>query len=374
MRLVRLQVENFRNLEPGTVVWDGGLNLVLGGNGEGKSNLLEAVTVLGNLRSFRSVSWSAVVRHGASWFRLEGEVVSLGGRRRLEQTFELGPPQRRQLLVDGREVEVAEYLQCCPVFALSGSDGLLVDGGPEVRRAFVDRMAFLLRPGHLARLRNYRRALRQRNAGLASGAGDSEMSAWEAVLSDAAAKVVDSRAHAVARLQPAFAALYHRLGRPSFPAVELRYVVERRDVEAVSPPDLAVWYRSRFEERRTADRRHGFTGEGPHRHDLRVEVNGRGARGVLSAGQVRTVAAALRLAALAEVEAERSELLPTVLDDADAELDAVALEQLLGALADDRQLFLSSAHGDLGRGLSAGQTLWVRAGGCTGRAASGDVV
>ena len=280
MRLVRLQAENFRNLEPEAVVWDAGLNLVLGGNGEGKSNLLEAVTVLGNLRSFRSVSWGAMVHHGAAWFRLEGEVVSPHGRRRLEQIFELGPPQRRRLHVDGREVEVAEYLQCCPVFALSGGDGALVEGGPELRRAFVDRMAFLLRPGHLARLRSYRRALRQRNAGLTSGAGDAEMSAWEAVLSKEAARVVENRAHAVARLEPAFSRLYVCLGRPAYPAVDLRYVLERRDAEVVPPADLPAWYRSRFEERRAADRKLGFTGEGPHRHDLRIEANGRGgARG-----------------------------------------------------------------------------------------------
>jgi len=346
------------------VVWDGGLNLVLGGNGEGKSNLLEAVTVLGNLRSFRSVPWSVVACHGTLWFRLEGEVVSHGGSLRLEQSFELGPPHRRQLRVDGREVGVAEYLQCCPVFALSGSDGALVDGGPEVRRSFLDRLAFLLRPAHIARLRHYRRALGQRNAGLAGGAGDPELDAWEAVLSDAAALVVENRLQAVARLGPAFAARYGRLGRPRFPVVTLCYAGERGLVEGDGPQELATWYRSRFAARRAADRRLGFTGEGPHRHDLRVEVGGRAARGVLSAGQVRTVAAALRLAALAEVEAERAEALPMVLDDVDAELDSVAVGQLLTELAGERQLFLSSAHGDLARRLSAGRTLWMHAGGC----------
>lgn len=374
MRLVRLQAENFRNLEPETVVWDAGLNLVLGGNGEGKSNLLEAVTVLGNLRSFRSGPWNVVPRHGASWFRLEGEVASRSGSQRLEQTFELGPPQRRQLRVDGRDVGVAEYLQCCPVFALSGNDGALVDGGPDVRRGFLDRMAFLLRPAHIARLRTYRRALGQRNAGLASGVGDSELEAWEAVLSDAAAFVVDNRAHAVSLLEPAFVALYGRLGRPTYPAVALCYVGERGSAEGGAPAERAAWYRGRLETRRAADRRLGFTGEGPHRHDLRIEVDGRAARGVLSAGQVRTVAAALRLAALAEVEAERAEALPMVLDDVDAELDSAAVQQLLGALAGKRQLFLSSAHGDLARRLSAGQTLWMHAGGCTSRPASGDGV
>ena len=164
------------------------------------------------------------------------------------------------------------------------------------------------------------------------------------------------------------------LGRPSFPVVALRYVGEHCGADADSPAVLAEWYRERFEGRREAERRVGFTGEGPHRHDLRIDADGRAARGVLSAGQVRTVAAALRLAALAEIEAEREESLPMVLDDADAELDEFAVEQLINELAADRQVFLSSAHADLARQLRPGKSLWMHAGGCSDRPASGEVV
>jgi recombinational DNA repair ATPase RecF len=138
--------------------------------------------------------------------------------------------------------------------------------------------------------------------------------------------------------------------------------------------DVAVGYRERLGARRQADRRLGFTGEGPHRHDLRIEVEDRPARGVLSAGQVRTVAAALRLAALAEVEIERDEPLPMVVDDADAELDSLAVERLMAVLAVDRQLLLSSAHPELARRLPPARSLWMHAGSCESRQVSGEVV
>ena len=93
------------------------------------------------------------------------------------------------------------------------------------------------------------------------------------------------------------------------------------------------------------DRRTVFTGEGPHRHDLGLRADGKPVRHMLSSGQIKVVAAALRLASLQQVERERDEHLPVIIDDVDAELDAVVLSRLIDHLTGDRQLFLSSADG-----------------------------
>ncbi len=101
-------------------------------------------------------------------------------------------------------------------------------------------------------------------------------------------------------------------------------------------------YRQRYNETRTRDRQQGFTGDGPHRHDLSLKTAGRSVRYVLSSGQTKGVAAALRLATLAQVEKERNERFPVIVDDVDAELDGAALTLLVEHLGNERQLFLSS--------------------------------
>jgi DNA replication and repair protein RecF len=364
VRLVRLQTESFRNLGEEPFVWVGGLNLVLGENGEGKSNLLEAVAVLGTMRSFRGAAWGAVVRHGRGSLRLSGRLEVNGLQRDLEQVVDLGPPIRRRVRIDGREVGAADYLQWFPVFAMSPTDAGLVGGGPEARRALLDRLAFLLQPSHLTNLRNFRRALRQRNAALGGVTVEDELASWEERLGELAARVVATRLETMPRLERSFQAVYAQLGlgRSGFPAVGLRYRVERWLDRAAGWNDLAQAYRARFAALRRRDRELGFTSEGPHRHDLVLGVDGRPARTVLSAGQARAVASALRLAALAEVERERGEALPVVVDDADAELDARGLAQLLDALGPDRQVFLSSAHDEVAARVPAVRTVWVRGG------------
>jgi DNA replication and repair protein RecF len=349
------------------------MNLVVGANGEGKSNLLEAVTVLGTMRSFRSCGWGAIARHGGGRFGLWGEVESGGVRRALEQRLEVGTPLRRTLRVDGREVGASEYLQWLPVFALSAADSALVAGPPEVRRSFLDRVAFLLRPRHLTALREWRRALRQRNAALQSRSGEAELSSWEESLSRSAGAVVEGRVEALARIGPAFAALYQRLGRSAYPSVELGYGFEGWISGPGGATALAERYRSRLELLRARDLSCGFTSEGPHRHDVGLLAADRPAREVLSAGQVRVVCAALRLAGLEEVERERGEALPAVVDDVDAELDGDSLVRLLEVLGSGRQLLVSSAHEELAGRLAPALTLWLQRGSVLRRTAEGEL-
>jgi DNA replication and repair protein RecF len=103
-------------------------------------------------------------------------------------------------------------------------------------------------------------------------------------------------------------------------------------------------YRKRYNETRVRDRHAGHTQEGPHRHDLCVLAEDRPAREVLSSGQIKVVAAALRLASVFHVERERGEPLPVMVDDVDAELDREVFARLSGVLANQRQLLLTSAH------------------------------
>jgi DNA replication and repair protein RecF len=299
MELTDFTACSFRNLHIDKLNFSPGANVILGLNGVGKTSLLEAVAVLGNLRSFRSSSLHRAVLHGKACFRLDGTVKSVEGSHHLEQIVEVGPPIRRTLRVNGSEVNVGQYLRIFPVVAITGADQELVGGGPESRRALLDRFVFLVNSTHLDELRSYRRAIRQRNAALTAGAGNAELEAWEEPLARAAGRLVSARAQGAEMLAGYFTTIYEKLRGAGFPTIEPTYRTES-------------WLES-----------------------IRYAV---------SSGQAKVVAAALRLATLAHVEKERQEKVPVIVDDVDAELDGTALARLVDHLGNERQVFLSSTN------------------------------
>jgi DNA replication and repair protein RecF len=344
LRLLTLTTTNFRNLAHATLEWNPETNLIVGDNGAGKTNLLEAICVLTTLSSFRTRRMRAVVRHGAEEFFVAGEIEGHASRRRLEHTTTVAPPVSRVLRVDDRRVAAREFLGLCPVFAVTAANHHVVAGAPVLRRRFLDRFAFLLEPATLDEVRRYQRTLRQRNAALAKAVGDEELGAWEARLAAAAAPLTLRRAAAAERLAPAFAAAYDSFKGRSFPPVRLRYAASPWLNLHDSLEIVEESYRKRYNETRARDRRAGSTVEGPHRHDVRLDAEGRPVRDVLSSGQIKVVATALLLAAVGTVEQSRGEPLPVVIDDVDAELDREVFAKLSDQLVGTRQLFLSSAR------------------------------
>jgi DNA replication and repair protein RecF len=342
VELIELTVRDFRNLSAQKFRFGAATNVVLGANGAGKTSLLEALVVLGNLRSFRASHLRRVARHSRPGFRLEGEVKVGSRTHRLEQTVEIGPPIARDLRVDGADVDIEHYLQYLPVFAITAQDRELVTGPPEGRRSFLDRFIFLLRPAYIDLVRSYRRLLRQRNAALVGGASDTEIEAWEEPLAAAAAEIVSARQDAVSVLAQSFTDVWNALSIASAPEIVIEYRSGARDNLSEGPKKVEELYRQRYNETRTRDRQMGFTVDGPHRHDLSIKSAGRSVRHVLSSGQTKGVAAALRLATLAQVEKERERRFPVIVDDVDAELDGAALTRLVERLGGERQLFLSS--------------------------------
>jgi len=339
---------NFRNLAPGKVELGSGLNVIFGANGQGKTNLLEAIAVLGSLRSFRSHRYRPLLRHGERCLRLEGMLGSDSGPVALEVSWEVGPPPRRQLRLNGDSVHVSRYLQVFPVVVLAPGDRELVVGKPQGRRAYLDRLAFLLSRRHLDHLQRYRKLLDQRNAGLVRGVGGHEMAAWESQLAESAARIVLARRRVLERLEPRFQRIYHAIGGEGFPELRLEY-----QAEASLPPGdveeaLAEIYRKRYNDQRDRDRETGYTTAGPHRHDLMIRGTTGHVRDYLSAGQVKAVAAGLRLSFLEEVEEDRGEVLPLGIDDVDAEIDRAVTQRVLSLAAKGRQLVVTSTRAELG--------------------------
>lgn len=329
MRLGRIDIADFRCIEAARVEFGARCNLVWGPNGSGKTSLLEAIGFLSRGRSFRGTRTDGLVRHGAGHFTVAGRVVGRGLEHRLG--IEAG---RGHLVVrvDRQPANsLAALAEKLAVQVIDPEIHRLVSDGPEVRRRFLDYGVFHVEHDFLGAWRRYRRALRQRNAGLRDGIGDEVLVAWEPELL-AAGETVD------------------RLRRQHFGTLAEEFVVLGKELLGV---EVGCAYRSGWGEdrefpealvaARARDREQGTTTVGPHRADVRLIYRGRSARQQVSRGQQKLFGAALVLAQTRAMARVRGEMPVLLVDDPAAELDGWSLGRLMSAvLRTDGQLVVTA--------------------------------
>ncbi|MEJ7810076.1 MAG: DNA replication and repair protein RecF [Gemmatimonadaceae bacterium] len=341
--LDRLRIRDFRNLEPADFALPpDGLALV-GDNGEGKTNFLEAIYYLQLLRSFRGARDPELVRFGASGFHL---AAGIGGARASEVAvgFDRGGPARgegtsgrgrKRVRVDGAEpTRLSDALGSLPAVIFSPQDAVLVTGAPSERRRFLDVILAVTSRPYLAALQRYRAALANRNAALreAASAGtrasEGAVAAWEPALAETGAVLWLARQAWVGAHAVQFAALCSAIGERG----ESRLAYVTRLDHALGPRDVTGALLEALERKRALDIRRGLTHAGPHRDDLAIRLDGRELRSYGSAGQQRTAAIALRLLEAATLRASAGSEPLVLLDDPFAELDARRAGQILELL------------------------------------------
>jgi DNA replication and repair protein RecF len=309
------------------------LNLLTGPNAQGKTNLLEALGVLLAGRSFRTSRVAELPRWGALSSWLAGEVVRGDAENRTHRTV------RRSLtkLADGSWENAGESVEWARAIAFGWQDLEIVNGGPGVRRNFIDGSAGRLYPTHLATLIRFRQVLARRNRLLQErqGDGSARLEPWNEQLAVVGMELIERRRKAVAALQTELGRVYQALSTTQS-KVEVRYRTSLG--ESAEPAALlAALERSRHEERRR-----GQTLVGPHRDDLAIEIDGVDARAFGSRGQQRLVALALRLAEVLPVTGAAGTAPVLLLDDALSELDPQVREHVLRELGAAEQVFLTT--------------------------------
>jgi DNA replication and repair protein RecF len=366
--LRQLSVNGFRNLEARTLEVCDGVTVIVGDNGAGKTSVLEAVAVLGNLVSFRPGPTASWVQRGAVGFALAGRLERGGTSVELRQEGRLARTLSRVLFRGARRSGAAEYMGLFPVATLSGHDRSLVWGPPEERRRYLDRLGFHLHADALSVLQRYGKALQHRNALLMRGADD-ELEAFEHELARLGARIVQTRVEVLGMIEEILPAELEALGwsssRPG-----LRYDV-RDGVAVGQTADLAARLRVALASARRRERGRGHTAVGPHRHDLAITVQGAPAKEALSAGQGKLLATALKLATLTLLERAYGNVPTVVFDDVDAELDATVLARVLARLGRGGQALLSSAHEEMVLPRLADAAVWRVVSGSIEVAASG---
>ncbi|HUP48353.1 MAG TPA: DNA replication and repair protein RecF [Thermoanaerobaculia bacterium] len=339
-----LHTENFRNLAPAQHFFHPTTNILVGRNGQGKTNLLEAIYFLATTRSFRTRRMASLFRFDAPTLFAGGRVERDGVERNLSAGMESGGARRRVLMINGERVGLAAYLEALVVFAYSAARLEIIRGEPEERRRFLDRGIASLGGGHLGLLTRFARVLRQRNALLAAvAAGEapaSELDAWDEEF------VASGRA-----IQAAREAYTRDL------AAALRSIIDEHDYHV---RDVEMRYRPAAAEPaavRRAELRARTSLWGPQRDALDFLAGGRPAAEVLSGGEMKTMVLFLKFAKLELFRRRFDEPPLFLLDDIDAELDLEILQRLLVRLPAATQVFATSAKESFLHVLRAGPHL-----------------
>jgi DNA replication and repair protein RecF len=327
----RITLRDFRNLAPMDIALPADGLALVGENGHGKTNFLEAIYYLQILRSFRGARDVDLVRFGAPGFHIAaalGEVVA----RHIAVGFQR-QTRRKKATVDGGEpAKLADAIGAFPAVIFSPADAELVAGAPSERRRFLDVMLSLTSRSYLAALQRYRAALARRNAALrdvGSGRADSAVEVWEPALAAAGAILWRSRRTWVRAHAEEFASLCSAIGETGESA--LRYVSPLD----CSDEEVEQVLTEAFSRRRALDVQRGMTHAGPHRDDLELTLDGRDLRTFGSAGQQRTAAIALRLLEAATLRAAAGAEPIVLLDDPFAELDQRRTAHILQLLQGD---------------------------------------
>ena len=339
MRLLQLRLRNFRNYSELVLHPEGGLPdgliAITGPNGFGKTNLVEAVTYLGKVASFRGAPNEALVRAEEPSAVLRGEV--LDGERASWIEIEIQRSGRTQVLVNRQKATRRTTLETLPITVFSPADLDLVQGGPAARRDALDDAVCALSPQHEPTRAKLEKVLRQRNALLRSCKGRLDESAaltldvWDAQFVDLSQRWWNLRAETLELIRPYVRSAYRAIADSSIP-VELEYRSEWTDRGLVD-----LWNTGRQEELRR-----GSTLWGPHRDDIAFNLDGLLARNHASQGEQRSLAIAFRLAVhVAMTEAIGSPPL-LILDDVLSELDPARRTALIHNVPQG-QVLLTSA-------------------------------
>jgi DNA replication and repair protein RecF len=348
--LRRLGFSNFRNYSELDLEPSAGLNVFVGANAQGKSNLLEGIAMLGTGKSFRTVRDADTVRAGCERAVLSGDATSRAGTVNLACAIERGVRgTRKTYTVNSSNVRYASYLGRIRVVTFVPADLRLAAGTPSARRAFLNIALAQTEPRYYYELARYRKALQQKNAVLRGTVEpDAELlGVYERTLLDAGTEIMLARARLVDSVAREAVAAHARFSRGEL--LEVRYEPDVAFEEA-TPAAIATAFEARMRHAADAERARKAALVGPHRDDVSLSLGGVSLAAYGSQGQQRTAVLALKVAEYGVMRERSNEAPLLLLDDVLSELDETRASAFLDEIGDYEQAFVTATH--LPEGLS----------------------
>lgn len=346
MRFTELHLTNFRSYAESSVRFPDGPGCVafVGENGAGKTNIIEALSILSLTRSCRGNDEEELVKWEQPFYRLKADVVADDGTaKKIEVVSEQTPRRRKAFFVNDIKVSASELVGLVPTVTFLPQDLLLFSGPPAERRRFLDQLLSQVSPAYMAALSQYQQVLQQRNALLKtlsqSGGDTSVLDVWDREVARFGATVTIARLELIGTFMLTFSGELERLGE-QWKDVTLRY---DRKTTARTPEALEEESFTLLRRNRDRDILLQATLSGPHREDWQVSVEGRDIPSFASRGQERTAVLALLFLQVSYLQLQRGETPVLLLDDACSELDERHQHLLLSGFP-GAQVFLTATR------------------------------
>ena len=359
MYLANLVCEDFRSYESATLTLEPGVTSFIGPNGQGKTNLVEAVAYIATQSSHRVAADAPLVRHGAARAVLRAGIVSHERKAIVELEINPGRANRARLNRSPAQ-RPREVLGLLRTVLFAPEDLALVKGDPGERRRFMDDLLVARAPRYAGVRADYDRVLKQRNALLKSAAaargrvrkGDAEglatLDVWDDHLTRTGTELLAARLALVAELRPLVAKSYAEIaesGASGDARLAYRSSLGDQAPAAADRDALAEMMRAALAESRASELERGVSLVGPHRDELVLSLGELPARGYASHGESWSFALALRLAAFELLRADGDDPV-LLLDDVFAELDTGRRDRLARMAADAEQVIITAAVPD----------------------------
>lgn len=350
MFIKELHLLNFRNYEREELQFEPGICVIRGDNGQGKSNLLEAIYCLCFARSFRNYKENDLVRWDTPYYYLRGTIFLQQRFYKLEVGYE-AQKKRKVIKIDGKVVKRAGLEGRCPLVCFVPEDLELIRRGPEERRRFLDREISQLYPLYGDWLSRYNRVVYQKNRALKENRHSAHsgefLKVWNKQLIYFGSRIIKQRAHAVAAWGKLAARNYSLLFNKG-PRLQIKYVTFlNKDLLAAQPEEIEAAFKARLAAAAAEELQRGFSLVGPHRDDLSFLLDEREARRYASHGQQRSAVIALKAAQLQHYNQQKEKPV-FILDDVFSELDAQRRQECFNLFKDAGQVFLTMTKKEAG--------------------------
>ena len=337
MVLNKIDILDFKNIADAGLEFSPGVNCLLGMNGMGKSNLLEAIHFLSFARSASSIPDNALIRHGSQSLLVKGEYSS-DNRTTDPLASGITSGKGKSLKLNGKEYQrISEHIGRFPIVTVSPADSRLVEGSGEERRRLMDMVISQADGAYLSHLIRYGKALDSRNRMLRSGMKDALLyESVEQAMQTASEAIFAARKEWTERISPVFASYYAEVSGEA----EKASLAYRSQLQGTTLPDV-------LKETRAKDLALGFTSHGVHRDDLEMKLDGYSARRLGSQGQVKTFTIALRFAIFDYLKHTGGKTPILLLDDIFDKLDAGRVGRIMELVSTGRdfgQIFITDTN------------------------------